>query len=81
MEEIRKFVMSGSDDLSSKALKGQPQGQGQQQASQGYQQGQSQRQGSWRRPILGQKNVNFNNPSSTDVLQDLENYQEVRYLD
>jgi hypothetical protein len=77
MEEIRKFVMSGSDDLSSKALKGQ----GQQQASQGYQQGQSQRQGSWRRPILGQKNVNFNNPSSADVLQDLENYQEVRYLD
>ena len=77
MEEIRKFVMSGSDDLSSKALKDQ----GQQQVSQGYQQGQSQRQGSWRRPILGQKNVNFNNPSSADVLQDLENYQEVRYLD
>ena len=81
MEEIRKFVMSGSDDLSSKALIGQLQGHGQQQASQGHQQGQSQRQGSWRRPILGQKNVNFNNPSSAEVLQDLENYQEVRFLD
>ena len=79
MEEIRKFVMSGSDDLNMQ-LKGlqqqqmsrnQTKGQGQQMRGQVDQKSGS---GSWRRP-MAQVNVN----SAATVVEDIEDtYDQVK---